>query len=88
LRDLSQPVRCRQEQRGSRADLEWWTCWSPEVSDCQLLEQSQKAFMKKTILVSEDTHKKLKEYCKKEGIKSQHLTDKIIREWLDKEMAT
>jgi len=40
----------------------------------------------KTILISEDTHKKLKEYCKKEGIKSQHLTDKIIREWLDKEM--
>jgi hypothetical protein len=43
--------------------------------------------MKKTILISEDTHKKLKEYCKMEGIKSQHLTDKIIREWLDKEMA-
>jgi hypothetical protein len=44
--------------------------------------------MKKTIQISEETHRKLNQYCKKEGPKSQHLTDKIIREWLDKEMAT
>ena len=38
----------------------------------------------KAVLVSEDTHKRIKQYCHIEGIKTQHLADKIIREWLDK----
>lgn len=40
--------------------------------------------MNKTVIVSEDTHKLLKEYCQSEGIKTQHLADRIIREWLEK----
>ena len=40
--------------------------------------------MNKTVIVSEETHKLLKEYCQSEGIKTQHLADRIIREWLEK----
>jgi 2-oxoglutarate dehydrogenase complex dehydrogenase (E1) component-like enzyme len=64
--------------------LERWTNWSQEDGNCQLLEQSQKAFMNKSVIVSEETHKLLKEYCQSEGIKTQHLADRIIREWLEK----
>lgn len=39
----------------------------------------------KTVLVSEETHKRLKDYCRNEGIKTQHLADRIIREWLEKQ---
>jgi len=38
----------------------------------------------KSVIVSDDTHKLLKEYCQSEGIKTQHLADRIIREWLEK----
>jgi 2-oxoglutarate dehydrogenase complex dehydrogenase (E1) component-like enzyme len=40
--------------------------------------------MNKSVIISEETHKLLKEYCQIEGIKTQHLADKIIREWLEK----
>ena len=38
----------------------------------------------KAVIVLDETHKQLKEYCQSEGIKTQHLADRIIREWLDK----
>lgn len=39
----------------------------------------------KTLNISEDTHKRFREHCIKEGIKTQHLADRIIREWLEKQ---
>jgi hypothetical protein len=39
----------------------------------------------KALLVTPDTHKRFKDYCKNEGIKTQHLADRIIREWLEKQ---
>jgi len=68
--------------------LERWPDWSPEVSDRQLLEQSQKAPVKsKTVFITETTHVRLKELCKREGLKMNHAIDRIIREWMEKKEA-
>lgn len=39
----------------------------------------------KALLVTPDTHKRFKDHCKNEGIKTQYLADRIIREWLEKQ---
>jgi hypothetical protein len=84
MRDLSEPIRSGKNYRRSSENLEWWTNRTQEDGNRQLLEQSQKAPMNKSVIISEETHKLLKEYCQIEGIKTQHLADRIIREWLEK----
>jgi uncharacterized protein related to proFAR isomerase len=71
--------------------MEWWTNWSPEVIDGQLLEQSQKTPVKqpkrptsKVFVVSDDTHKLLKEYAQKKGYKLQYIADEAVAEYLSK----
>jgi len=41
----------------------------------------------KTVFITETTHVRLKELCKREGLKMNHAIDRIIREWMDKKEA-
>lgn len=55
----------------------------------QLCNQAMQITHKpKPLLVTSDTHKRFRDYCKNEGMKSQHLADRIIREWLEKQKET
>jgi predicted HicB family RNase H-like nuclease len=94
MRDLSEPLRSGKDHRRSSENLEWWTNRTQEDGNRQLLEQSQKALVKqpkrqtsKVFVVSDDTHRRLKEYAAKKGYKLQYIADEAIAEYLKRQEA-